>query len=127
MSFDELPLFAKNAYRAARQRATTKRLDMMSEAEFFRLWIDSRGQCALSGLRFSSDEEHYESSTGYGRLSSRPWEPSLDQISAGHGYSVKNSQLVCKCVNIGKSGYSSETFERWVLATAKMLASKRVT
>lgn len=126
MNFDDLPRYAKEAYRAARRRATAKNIELMSKKEFVGLWIDSDGRCKVSGLPFSDAQEDYAPATGYARLKARPWEPSLDQIKAGLGYSLENVQLVCKCVNIGKSGYSENTFERWVLAAASMIEMRRV-
>jgi hypothetical protein len=127
MPFDALPRAAKDAYRAAKRRALNRKMEMMSEGEFVELWTRSGEHCAISGLRFSDEPEEYKAATGYVRLTSRPWEPSLDQVEAGLGYSFENSQLVCKCVNIGKSGYSTETFERWVVAAARRIDLKRRT
>jgi hypothetical protein len=125
LKFNDLPRYAKEAYRAARRRAIIKNIQIISEEEFVGLWIQNDGTCRISGLHFSEEQEDYAPETGYARLKSRPWEPSLDQITAGLGYSLENSQLVCKCVNIGKSGYSENTFGKWVLATASKMEMKR--
>ncbi|MCF2870886.1 hypothetical protein L0664_07390 [Octadecabacter sp. G9-8] len=123
MDFADLPLSAKSAYRSACQRARRNGLALLSENEFVILWQASNGKCALSGIAFSDDLETGNEDAGYVRANSYPWQPSLDQILPNRGYSNANVQLVCKCVNIGKSGYAAQTFARWVVQVAKQMGS----
>lgn len=124
MDWNDLPASAKRAYSDAKRRAKERGSLILSRGEFCEIWERADGRCELSGILFSDEVEMYSPETGYRRLTAFPWQPSLDQVTPGMGYSRDNCQLVCKCVNIGKSSYHTETFERWVLAAADRIRTK---
>jgi len=124
MDWNDLPASAKRAYSDAKRRAKKRGSLILSRVAFCEIWERAGGRCELSGLPLSDEAEVYSPETGYRRLTALPWQPSLDQITPGLGYSRENCQLVCKCVNIGKSSYHTETFKRWVLATAAKIKAR---
>ena len=122
--FEYLPVSARSAYSSARKRALSKQLPILSRAEFLTVWERAAGKCEFSRITFSDDVEVASLEANYKRSNSYPWQPSLDQIEPGFGYASSNCQLVCKVVNIGKSGYQNDTFRKWVLAVAKQLEAE---
>lgn len=116
--FANIPTLGQKAYASANYRAAKKGLPLLSKKEFVEIWNRSSGRCELSGIEFSNVPEVVGHETNFKRSGSFPWQPSLDQIKPSLGYYAANCQLVCKAVNLGKNGYSQETFLHWVRAIA---------
>jgi len=90
--------------RAKRRAAEHGRAFDLAEPDLAAVIARAAGRCEVSGIEFDLSPQDDRR-----RL---PYAPSIDRISAGHGYAPDNIRLVCVCVNIMVSDFGDEVFLR---------------
>lgn len=72
----------------------------------YRIALKSRGRCAVTGIPFEWDGD---------KPSAGPYGISIDRVTAGEPYSVKNCRMVTKAVNLAMSVWGEDVF--WDVAS----------
>lgn len=104
-------------HRSIVRNARTKRVDVQLTIQDIDVMLaESRGRCAVSGLKFHSG-------TVPGTRA-RPFMPSVDRIVAGGSYSKENTRLVCVAVNLAMNQFGEATF--YSIAVATTLRHRRI-
>jgi len=94
---DNLELFLKDSFYAARNRAIKKGLKFNLTIEYLlTLWNMQEGKCALTSLQMTHTILEGKIKTNV----------SIDKINPKLGYTKNNIQLVCNIINIMKSNMS---------------------
>ncbi len=90
-------------YKKAQQRDKEKNRDFdLTWVELKQIAINSKGCCAVTGIRFSSDNPSNS------RVA--PFKPSLDRIDSSKGYSRENCRLICAAANLALMDFGEEVF-----------------
>jgi hypothetical protein len=77
-----------------------------------RLLLDSKGHCALSGIRFSDER--------VGKRQARPWMATLDRTDAALGYAIGNVRVVCLVANNALADFGDNV----VITLAKAISQR---
>lgn len=106
------PDFLEFVHQNARSRARRLKVDFeISLADVHRLFDESGGKCAVTGLPLDCSNV-----AAYKR---RPWIPSLDRANCREGYTVANTRLVCFAANAAMNAWGEEAFEKVALGFLK--------
>lgn len=86
----------------------------LSRQDFFKMVMESKGRCALTGIRFRITREK-------GR---QPFAPSIDRIDSTKGYTAKNCRLVCVIVNYALNEFGDDVFKEMIYSAHSYLKEK---
>ncbi len=89
---------------SSRKNARMKGIEFTIDAEYIEsLYIQTNGNCSLSGVPFSWDK--------YGKWSRRPWIPSIDRIDPQKGYVPGNVRIVAFAMNNALNQWGEGVFQ----------------
>jgi hypothetical protein len=103
-----VPRWVRALVDRARRRHDARIADLpvIDEQRVMELYRAQGGCCALSGIRFTADDDRPRA------LVSRPFAPSLDQIEAGGGYHPGNVRLICVAANFAMNAWGEDALRK---------------